>query len=220
MIAVTFLLPLISLQLHAQEVVIKGKVTVHEEYGLNKVLVTAIRSGTTAYTDTAGFFLISCLKKDRLAVEANGFSDRHIRLNNKNREGFIYIDLELAPTEDAADVATGYGHISKNKLSHAIERAHTTNNFSEYASVPDIIKGRVSGVSINETSITIRGTNTYHDKGPLILVDGVAVDFMALKNMSTSQVKSVDVLKGGSATARYGSRGLEGVIIIHTKRSN
>jgi len=204
----------------AQEIEFTGKVTTFESFGLNKATVTARQSGVTAYTDSSGFFSILCLPKDQLVVEANGFFSQKVNLKKVDSNNGIHINLKLKSSEDALDVATGFGHIEKNKLTHAIERMETTNDFSEYASVPDIIKGRVSGVQVNAASISIRGTDTYNDQGALIVVDGAIVDFNTLKNLSTSQVKSVNVLKGASATARYGSRGMEGVILIQTKKSN
>jgi len=55
---------------------------------------------------------------------------------------------------------------------------------------------------------------------PLIVVDGSIVEFDYLNNIPTSQVKLVDVLKGAAASARYGSRGMNGVIVIQTKSKN
>jgi TonB-dependent starch-binding outer membrane protein SusC len=204
----------------AQEIEFAGKVTTFESCGLYKASVTARQSGTTAYTDSSGFFSILCLPKDQLVVEANGFFSQKVNLKKFVSPKNLHIDLKLKSSEDAVDVATGFGHIDKNKLTHAVERMETTNNFSEYASVPEIIKGRVPGVEVNASSISVRGTDTYNDQGALIVVDGVVVDFNTLKNLSTSQVKSVNVLKGASATARYGSRGMEGVILIQTKKGN
>jgi TonB-dependent starch-binding outer membrane protein SusC len=204
----------------AQDIEFAGKVTTFENYGLYKASVTARQSGTTAYTDSSGFFSIVCLPNDQLVVEANGFFSQKVNLKKVVPSKDLHINLKLKSSEDAVDVATGFGHIEKNKLTHAIERMETTNDFSEYASVPDILKGRVSGVQVNAASISIRGTDTYNDRGALIVVDGAIVDFNTLKNLSTSQVKSVNVLKGASATARYGSRGMEGVILIQTKKGS
>jgi TonB-dependent starch-binding outer membrane protein SusC len=204
----------------AQEIEFAGKVTTFGSYGLYKASVTSRQSGAKAYTDSSGFFSILCLPKDQLVVEANGFFSHKVNLKKFVFPKDLHINLKLKSSEDAVDIATGFGHIDKNKLTHAIEMMETTNNFSEYASVPEIIKGRVSGVLVNEAFISIRGTDTYNDRGALIVVDGAIVDFNTLKNLSTSQVKTVHVLKGASATARYGSRGMEGVILIETKKSN
>jgi TonB-dependent SusC/RagA subfamily outer membrane receptor len=220
LVAFTASCSFVCLQAMAQEIKVAGKVTTFEDYGLYKASVTARQSGATAYTDSLGFFSIVCLPKDQLVVEANGFFSQKVNLKKALTADDLHINLRLRSSEDAVDLATGFGHIDRNKLSHAIEKMETTNDFSEYASVPDIIKGRVSGLQVNAASISIRGTDTYNDQGALIVVDGAIVDFNTLKNLSTSQVKSVHVLKGASATARYGSRGMEGVILVQTKKSN
>jgi TonB-dependent SusC/RagA subfamily outer membrane receptor len=84
------------------------------------------------------------------------------------------------------------------------------------------MEGRISGISIGANSINIRGTSTI-DGGPtpaLLVVDGTVVNFSVFSNIPTEQVKSIDVLKGASASARYGSRGMGGVIVVTTKSEN
>lgn len=206
-----------NLQVHAQEVKISGRITAFNTYGLNQVAISVKGSGATNISDSLGYFTIKCMPDDKLIYEAKGFHKKTIKLRKVDVSDSLNINLELRDMEKSLEMATGYGHIEKDNLTHAIEKAETTNDYSEYASILDIIKGRVSGVHITGNSITIRGNDTYNDGEPLIVVDGAVMDFISLNNISTSQVKSVDVLKGASASARYGSRGMQGVIVIRTK---
>jgi TonB-dependent SusC/RagA subfamily outer membrane receptor len=75
-----------------------------------------------------------------------------------------------------------------------------------------MIKGEVPGVQVNGTSITIRGTGSIMSSTePLFIVDGIAVN--QISDISPVEVKSIEVLKGASASI-YGSRGANGVILI------
>lgn len=204
----------------AQNTTINGRITAFGNIGVNKASVTAQKAKASVVSDSMGNYSITCAEDDKLVIEANGFLKEKINLKNIDPNDSLNVDMKLGKSEKSRELATGYGHIDKDKITHAIERAETTNDYSEYNSVVDIIRGRVSGVQITGNSITIRGADTYHDQEPLIVVDGAVVDFTALNNISTSQVKSVDVLKGASASARYGSRGMQGVIVIQTKKSN
>lgn len=205
---------------NAKNIYVKGRIILLNEVGVNRVRVTAQKSEVTVISDSLGFYEITCAEDDKLTFEANGFIKEKINLKRIEASDSLNIDLKPENSEKSKQLATGYGHIDRDKITHAIERAETINDYSEYSSVLDIIRGKVSGVQIAGNSITIRGADTYNDQEPLIVVDGTVVDFTALNNISTSQVKSVDFLKGASASARYGSRGMQGVIVIQTKKKN
>ena len=208
----------ISFSSHAvsQEINVKGRVVTFNTYGLNKVTVTAKNTGVETVTDTAGYYSITCNPDDKLIFEANGFFKEKVNLKSKTTHE-IYVNLKLKSGDKNIEIATGYGYIEKDKLSHAIEHIESNNDFSGYESVLDIIRGRFPGVNVGTNSITIRGTDTFEGENALIVVDGVVVDFSVMKNIPPSQIKSVNILKGASASARYGSRGMGGVIVIQTK---
>jgi TonB-dependent SusC/RagA subfamily outer membrane receptor len=214
--AVAFLL-ILNIQAFAQNVTIKGRVTTFDKYGLSKATITAKKSGIVAESDSSGYYAIICPADDKLVFEANGFTQQKINLRNRDVADSLNINLKLGQSEKNIEIATGYGHIDKNRLTHAIEQLESGKDFSGYSSVIDIIKGRVSGVQVSPTSISIRGTSTYQGNEALLVVDGTIVDFNFVKNLPTSEVKSVNVLKGASASARYGARGMDGVIVIETK---
>ena len=113
---------------------------------------------------------------------------------------------------------------------------------SPVTSIEDALQGQISGLDITmggdpgaKNTMQIRGTNTLTgDANPLIVVDGVpydanisddfdfatanSEDFGALLNIAPSNIESIDVLKDGAATAIYGSKGSNGVLLINTKK--
>lgn len=210
---------LFPLNVHAQERTIKGKVTTYEQYPLYKVTVTAKRSGNEAVTDTAGYYSLDCDEKDKLVFEANGFFKERVRLKNVEPGDSVNVNLKLRNGDKNFEIATGYGHIEADKLTHAIQHLESEkNDYSNYDSILDIVEGRISGVAVENDGIKIRGTNTMGgEDSALLVVDGSVVSFSVFQNIPPSQVKSIDVLKGASASARYGSRGMNGVIVIETK---
>ncbi|MBK6281711.1 MAG: TonB-dependent receptor plug domain-containing protein [Draconibacterium sp.] len=106
-------------------------------------------------------------------------------------------------------------------MNYAIEHFGSQPDYSSYRNILEILEGRVSGISIKSNGISIRGSNTLNgDTEALLVVDGTVVSFPVFQNIPPVQVKSIDVLKGAAASARYGSRGMGGVIIVETKTKN
>lgn len=198
-----------SFQLFAQKRTISGKITTFEEYGLNEVTVSAKKSGAEAKTDTAGYYTIVCDEKDKLVFEANGFYREKVNLKRVEPGDSVNVNLKLRNGDKNIEVATGYGHIDKDKLTHAIEHANPDNDFSNYNSVMEIIDDKFTTIR--------RGTNSFSNNSILYVVDGTVVQLDIIKNIPTTQVKSINLLKGASASARYGSRGMNGVIVIETQ---
>ncbi len=210
---------LFQVNVHAQERTIEGKVTTYEQYPLHKVTVTAKRSGNEVLTDTTGYYSLVCDENDKLVFEANGFFNERVRLKNVEPGDSVNLNMRLKNGDKNFEVATGYGHIEEEKLTHAIQHFESEkNDYSNYDSILDIVEGRISGVSVAYDGIKVRGTNTMGgEDSALLVVDGSVVSFSVFQNIPPSQVKSIDVLKGASASARYGSRGMGGVILVKTK---
>ena len=89
---------------------------------------------------------------------------------------------------------------------------------NHYQNVAQILQGRVPGVSVNGSSVNIRGFNSFYgNQDPLYIVDGIPVDQNAAMSISPNNIDRIEILKGPEA-AIYGARGSNGVIIIYTKR--
>ena len=88
-------------------------------------------------------------------------------------------------------------------------------------SVEQVLQGRAAGVNItNSSGIKIRGLNSLrHYQAPLYIIDGIPVDGFVEGDLDTSEIQSIDILKGADGGI-YGSRGANGVVLITTKKSS
>jgi TonB-dependent SusC/RagA subfamily outer membrane receptor len=109
----------------------------------------------------------------------------------------------------------GYGTAERKDINSQVNRVNTTDDkYASYSNIYDMLKGTVPGLQVIGKSISVQGPGTPGNNEPLLVVDDNIV--ISIDDIHPSQVKSVDVLKGASASI-YGSRGANGVIIIHLK---
>ena len=121
------------------------------------------------------------------------------------------------PAEDA-EVNMGYSTVKQKGLTYSVSNVGVKENeASAYRDIYEYLQGRVAGVQVTQDKrIIIRGVNSINAGGnPLILVDGVETP--DISDLNIHDIKSIDVLKDGSA-AIYGLRGANGVLLITTKR--
>ncbi len=126
---------------------------------------------------------------------------------------------DYAPGTDPGEelVNTGYGSIKGKDSTSSISRLDVKQG-SGYSDIYEYIKGRVAGVDVVGTSITIRGVRSITGSNePLILVDGIETS--DISGISPDMVEKIEVLKDASSTALYGFRGANGVILISTRKS-
>jgi TonB-linked SusC/RagA family outer membrane protein len=138
----------------------------------------------------------------------------------------VNVSLEAAAIAMQEVVVTGYGTQQRRDVTGAVAsvNAEDLTDIPTSANVEQTLEGRVPGVQVTPSSgapgadavIRIRGIGTLNDASPLFVVDGMLLDDISF--LGAKDVASVEVLKDASATAIYGSRGANGVIIITTKR--
>ncbi len=141
------------------------------------------------------------------------------------------VDVVMADDTELLNevVVIGYGTMDKKELTSAISHVSEKDFLTISAADPAaLIKGKVSGVSIVNTgaadpnmtsSIQVRGVNSRQaGLGPLIVIDGVPGG--NLQNVNPNDIASFDVLKDGAASAIYGTRGANGVILVTTKKGS
>ena len=119
---------------------------------------------------------------------------------------------------DDLDVNLGYSTVKQKDLTYSVSNVGVKENeASAYRDIYEYLQGRVAGVQVTQDKrIIIRGVNSINAGGdPLILVDGVETP--DISDLNIHDIKSIDVLKDGSA-AIYGLRGANGVLLITTKR--
>lgn len=133
--------------------------------------------------------------------------------------GTSYKAADHAPGADPGEeyVNIGYGQIKKKDSASSVSSVKIKQG-SGYSDIYEYLKGRVPGLVVNGTSISIRGINSIMGSNePLILVDSIEMD--DISHIQPDMVERVDVLKDASSTALYGVRGANGVILITTRKT-
>ena len=222
------LLPLLFLALAAlpsAAQIVKGVVT--DPSGEPLIGATVIEKGSTngTATDIDGHFQLhlSDAKKGVLVVSYVGFTTEEIPVKGQN-------DLKIILKEESSVlnelVVVGYGQQKKESVVGAISQVNSGDLLeTPSANLSQAITGKIPGVITSQTSgapgaddasIYIRGRATFAgDAQPLILVDGIERSF---SQIAPDDIETISVLKDASATAVYGVRGANGVMLITTKR--
>ncbi|MDB5020860.1 MAG: hypothetical protein JWQ28_1987, partial [Pedobacter sp.] len=224
------LLCLLTANAMAQNKVVSGKVTDSRD-GLPLAGVSVMAQGTTVgtKTDAKGVFSLSLpLSTSLLTISNVGYTQKQVQA----RTG-APIAVALDPTEttlnEVAVVSVGYGTQRKKDVTGAVSNI-SAKDFNQGVVINPVsqIQGKVAGLVITQgggdpnstASIRLRGqTSITGNQSPLFVVDGIALDDPAqFQNIPPGDIESYDILKDASATAIYGSRGANGVIIVNTKK--
>jgi TonB-linked SusC/RagA family outer membrane protein len=227
-----FLLLLLCAPLHlaqAQDTgTIRGTVVDEEEAPLPGVNVTIVGTTQGSSTDVEGNYQITGLAPDTYTLRASfvGYTTREREVTVTAGETTT-VDFTLEPDVAALDevVVVGYGQQERRDLTGAISSVDGSDiNRVATSSVEQALQGQVAGLQVKPTSgepgagaqIRVRGVGTFNDASPLYVVDGVLTDDISYLN--PNDIESINVLKDASATAIYGSRGANGVIIVETRQ--
>lgn len=207
------------------ELSIKGKVvdTNNEPVIGASVIVLDTKLGVA--TDLKGAFQVKAPANGHLQISCIGYEKQTIVIKGK-RDLVIVLRDDMTNLDEV--VVVGYGTMKKREMTSAISHVGQKdfNNLSSLdASM--LIQGKVSSVSIVNTgvgdpnqqaTIQIRGISSRNaGLGPLIVVDGIPEG--NLTNINPEDIESIDVLKDGAASAIYGTRGSNGVILVNLKKS-
>ena len=235
---------LVSLSTFAQDKTVSGKVTDSgDKSGLPGVTVSVAGANKGTQTDVNGTYKISVPSNASLVFSFVGFEKQTISVGNKS-----VIDISLVSDNKALEevVVVGYGTVKKKDATGAVT-ALGTKDFNQgiVTSPEQLMQGRAAGVQITQSNgepggginVRIRGTSSVlAGNNPLFVIDGVplsgdntsagadqgGVGRQAAKNplnfMNPNDIASIDILKDASATAIYGSRGANGVVLITTKK--
>ncbi len=175
--------------------------------------------------DFDGNFAISLNDENAvLVVSYLGFASKEVAVDG-NENLRITLEESAAGLEEV--VVIGYGTVKKSDLTGAVSSIKGEDlNTDSQASIDEIIQGRIAGVQVTQTSaepggafsIRIRGTNSITaGNEPLYVIDGLPGANPG-NSLNPADVKSIEVLKDASATAIYGARGSNGVVLITTKQ--
>ncbi len=214
----------ISGNIMAQKISVTGKVT-DASSGSPLLGVSIGITGTTLGTisDVDGKFTIQVPSKDAILVFSSvGYKPQQIVVGENSQ---LNVSLVLEMTQLEQIVVVGYGTQRKKDLTGSIALVSTKDMKSlALPSVSDALQGRAAGVQVissgvpgSDATFRIRGVGTINTNDPLLVIDGVPVS-SGLNTLNMNDVESMQVLKDASATAIYGSRGANGVVIVTTKR--
>ncbi|SFD80113.1 TonB-linked outer membrane protein, SusC/RagA family [Chitinophaga sp. CF118] len=208
--------------LYAQQAV-SGRVS-SGDTSLPGVIVYVKGTSVNTQTDNNGRFSINAPGNATLSFSLMGYGTREIPINNRTT---VNAELESVTTGLGEVVVVGYGTQKRKDLTGSIATLNaTTYKDQPVLSASSALQGRVAGVSVANSSgapggavkIRIRGANSINaSNDPLYVIDGVALSSIGIQDINVNDIESMEVLKDASATAIYGSRGANGVIIITTK---
>ena len=190
--------------------------------------VNVLAKGTTqgTVTDIAGQYRLTVADEvTTLVFSSIGFASEEVAINGRTS-----IDLALTPDVQSLSevVVIGYGAVEKKDVTGAIGSVESQDIVrANPVQAAKAIQGQVAGVNVTRANgrpgagynINIRGLNSINfSNEPLVVIDGVMGG--DLNALNPADIEAMDVLKDASATAIYGSRGANGVIIVTTKRGN
>nr|WP_320039346.1 TonB-dependent receptor [uncultured Bacteroides sp.] len=210
----------------AQNITVKGVVKDISGEPLLGVNVRQVGTTTGTVTDIEGNYTLQVKKDAKLLFSFVGFVNQTINVDGRNT---INVTLKEDSKTLEEVVVVGYGTAKKSDVTGSIASINEkTLKEVPVSNVAQSMQGRIAGVQIQQTStrpgstsqIRIRGTRSLSaTNDPLIIVDGIPFGG-SLNDIAPDDIKSVDILKDASATAIYGSRGANGVILVTTNRGN
>jgi TonB-linked SusC/RagA family outer membrane protein len=228
-----------------QQKSVSGKVTDATGGSLPGVSVVVKGTTTGTITDSNGIFTITTIPSNAtLLFSFVGMKSQEVIIGNKTT---INITLEDEAIGIEEVVAIGYGTVKKSDLTGSVASISNDDlTVSNSSSIDQMLNGRASGVQITQSShapgggisMRIRGTGSINaGQEPLFVIDGLPIENIStatgaantgfdgnlppsnpLNSINPSDIQSVEILKDASATAIYGSRGANGVVLITTKK--
>lgn len=239
------LLLLLSPLLCLSQKQLSGIVLSDKNLPLEGAVVKVKNTARNTFTDYNGNFKLDLPKgKNIIVVNFLGYEQQEIIIENQQE---IRIQLQEKTENIKEIVVIGYGEVKRKDATGSISTVKITDaSVNQAIGVESLLQGKVSGVIVNSQgfepnspiSIQIRGINTLSGNSqPLYVVDGIVVNsateteinplsngsgYLAAQNglqgINPRDIESIEVLKDASATAIYGSRGSNGVILITTKK--
>ncbi len=204
---------------------VSGRVLNEEGVALGGVSVRSSSGTASTSTDDAGQFVIRVPANSILVFRHIGYSSQDITVGSSDQQLTVTLLAEASALEEV--VVVGYGTQRREAVTGSVAsiggdalREVQSGNFSQ------ALQGRLPGVDLTQTSSQPGGTMQIRVRGsrsltasndPLIVLDGIPF-VGSINDINPNDIKSLDILKDASATAIYGSRGANGVILITTNR--
>lgn len=227
-------------------IVIKGKILNPEKKPIVGATIIVEDSSRGAISDENGAYSLQLQAGGKINVSYIGFKSTHTIINESNFNLNIILHVESLDMDDV--VVTGYQSIDRRDMIGSYSKVKMDDiMIGSYSNVADMLQGQVAGMLVTKSSpragatpkISIRGTSTVlGNQDPIWVVDGIIQDdpisFNATSNMADdmkniignqvswlnpNDIESITILKDASATAIYGSRASNGVIVVNLKKA-
>ena len=222
--------------MYAQEKVVTGTVKDQSGFAVPDAVVKT-SSGKEVYTDENGEFSVEANKGDLIFIESFGLPSQTITVGDQTTYVISLKEAEDIQLTEAVVTALGIKRDKKSLgfASQEIKADALSDGTTNTGNIAAQLSGKVAGLNVTTTSnfggsanLTIRGVKGLTGSNPLIVIDGSPVNNNstygnstdygnALSDINQEDVESINVLKGAAASALYGERGLNGVIVITTK---
>ncbi len=206
----------------AQDVVVKGKVV--DDSGLSIPGATILIKGTTKATtsDFDGVYEIKAPNNGTLVFSFIGYTSVQQAINGKST---INVRMKSESQNLNEVVVVGYGTQKITKVSGAISTVKSADiEKQKPLRVEEALQGSASGVSViqngspgSKPTVLVRGIPSFSGTDPVVIIDGVPQSLNDLSAINSADIESLNVLKDASATAIYGVKGGNGVIVVTTK---
>lgn len=214
--------------LFAQErVIVTGKVTTLDGEPIAGALVLVKGTVNGSMTDVSGKYSITAASENVLIYSQMGYIDREVTVGT-SRNIDITLEEDIVALEEARVVEIGYGGQARKDLTGTVSIVKMDDVIkAPVVNFDQALQGRMPGVYVSSADgqpgsnmeIVIRGANSLtQSNAPLYVVDGFPMEDFSSAAINSNDIESLTVLKDASATAVYGARGANGVIIIETKK--
>ena len=219
-----------TVQAMAQDIDVKGRVTDATGEAVIGAAVKVLRTNKGVQTDYDGNFTLKAKKGEKIQISYVGY---HTTTVSAGANVLVTLEEDAKMLDNV--VIIGYGRAKKNDLTGSVTAIKPDDkNHGLQVNAQDMIQGKIAGVNVvsddgtpgGGATIRIRGGSSLNaSNDPLIVIDGITMDTYGVKGLSNplsmvnpNDIESFTVLKDASATAIYGSRASNGVIIITTKK--
>jgi len=205
-----------------QQQIVRGKVLNEKGAPLEGASVMLIPGGASVKTDESGSYAINADLNGKLRFSYVGYKELEVEINSRTTVDVV-LHEDISTLEEL--VIVGMGSQKKASVIGAISSVKMEDLQIPTRSLTNALAGKMAGAVVVQRSgelgrdnggIWIRGISTFSaNRSPLILVDGVERD---MQDISVEEIESVSILKDASATAVYGVRAANGVVIVTTRR--